>query len=344
MRRSGRGGSAQVEAARARPGLRGGGLQSSPWHRPMSIHEPGCWRNSCDVNDHAGVRPRAGGPPGPGGGARRPSWSTVFCRRRPRSRTPSRPSACPTARSAASPPPTAPRGAWTTPVADGDVLRVGGRRTRRSRHAPASPATPTWAPWPASCAPWASTPPGIRPPRRGRAGPPRPERGPHRAERQPGSPEAPHLLRAMLIRDDEPDAQLAAVARRYGLADRALPFARCPRCNGEVAPVPKAEVADRIPPEDRPLAGRVLRLRRMRPAVLGRHPRRGTAGAPGTHPGRDAVTINETCNICNQLFDNNFQQTNPPGNAAPLAPPPPSTLCWPPPGRPPQPRTRTRWP
>lgn len=53
---------------------------------------------------------------------------------------------------------------------------------------------------------------------------------------------------AMLVRDDEPDAQAAAVIRRYGLAGRARPFARCPLCNGEVGPVAKADVAARIPP------------------------------------------------------------------------------------------------
>lgn len=54
---------------------------------------------------------------------------------------------------------------------------------------------------------------------------------------------------AMLIRDDDPDAQVAAVIRRFGLAGRARPFARCPLCNGGVRPVPKADVAARIPPK-----------------------------------------------------------------------------------------------
>ncbi|MFN2370372.1 MAG: Mut7-C RNAse domain-containing protein [Candidatus Krumholzibacteriia bacterium] len=54
---------------------------------------------------------------------------------------------------------------------------------------------------------------------------------------------------AMLIRDDEPDAQVASVVRRYGLAGRVQPFARCPLCNGAVRPVAKAEVAARIPPK-----------------------------------------------------------------------------------------------
>lgn len=57
------------------------------------------------------------------------------------------------------------------------------------------------------------------------------------------------LARAMLVRSDDPDAQAVAVVRRFGLAGRAAPFGRCPRCNGEVRAVPKAEVADRIPPK-----------------------------------------------------------------------------------------------
>jgi len=56
------------------------------------------------------------------------------------------------------------------------------------------------------------------------------------------------LVRAMLIRDDDPDRQASAVVRRYGLTPLARPFGRCPRCNGPVNEVPKAAVADRIPP------------------------------------------------------------------------------------------------
>ncbi|MCP4571514.1 MAG: twitching motility protein PilT [bacterium] len=56
------------------------------------------------------------------------------------------------------------------------------------------------------------------------------------------------LVRAMLVIDDDPDRQAAAVVRRYGLASRARPFGRCPRCNGLVSEVAKADVAHRIPP------------------------------------------------------------------------------------------------
>ena len=45
------------------------------------------------------------------------------------------------------------------------------------------------------------------------------------------------------------EAQAAAVVRRFGLAGRSDPFARCSRCNGPVQPVAKAAVAARIPPK-----------------------------------------------------------------------------------------------
>lgn len=53
---------------------------------------------------------------------------------------------------------------------------------------------------------------------------------------------------SMLVVDDDPDAQLLAVLRRFNVADRAALFGRCPACNGEVRPVAKDEVAGRIPP------------------------------------------------------------------------------------------------
>jgi uncharacterized protein with PIN domain len=56
------------------------------------------------------------------------------------------------------------------------------------------------------------------------------------------------LVRAMLVVDDEPDRQARAVVRRFGLAPLARPFGRCPRCNGRVERVAKADVAARIPP------------------------------------------------------------------------------------------------
>lgn len=45
-----------------------------------------------------------------------------------------------------------------------------------------------------------------------------------------------------------PDDQLAEVADRFALADRARPFTRCLLCNAVLAPVDKAAVLDRLPP------------------------------------------------------------------------------------------------
>ncbi|RKZ15786.1 hypothetical protein DRQ50_07030 [bacterium] len=56
------------------------------------------------------------------------------------------------------------------------------------------------------------------------------------------------LTRAMLIADDDPDLQTAAVVRRFDLFDHLEPFGRCPLCNGEVEMVAKSDVAERIPP------------------------------------------------------------------------------------------------
>ncbi|HLY32058.1 MAG TPA: Mut7-C RNAse domain-containing protein, partial [Ktedonobacterales bacterium] len=53
------------------------------------------------------------------------------------------------------------------------------------------------------------------------------------------------------VRATQPEAQLAEVARRYRLLGLIQPFARCLRCNGLLAPAPKAEVADVLPPNVR---------------------------------------------------------------------------------------------
>jgi uncharacterized protein with PIN domain len=57
--------------------------------------------------------------------------------------------------------------------------------------------------------------------------------------------------RARLIRSDLVDEQTREIVRRFGLAERVRPFARCNRCNGELRPVPKREVLARIPPRTR---------------------------------------------------------------------------------------------
>jgi hypothetical protein len=57
------------------------------------------------------------------------------------------------------------------------------------------------------------------------------------------------LLGAILIRSDHPDEQVAEVLRRFDLTAHVRMFGRCSRCNGTLAPVAKAAVADRIPPK-----------------------------------------------------------------------------------------------
>lgn len=52
-------------------------------------------------------------------------------------------------------------------------------------------------------------------------------------------------------RADDPDAQAEEVVMRFDLADRLAPFTRCPRCNGRLHRVDKAEVAARLPPRTR---------------------------------------------------------------------------------------------
>ena len=64
------------------------------------------------------------------------------------------------------------------------------------------------------------------------------------------------LMRRVIVhgycpRSSDPDTQALEVVRRYQLADRIEPFSRCVNCNGEVAPVAKAEVLDELPPKTR---------------------------------------------------------------------------------------------
>lgn len=59
------------------------------------------------------------------------------------------------------------------------------------------------------------------------------------------------IVQGALVRDDDPDAQLTQVVQRYRLADEAAPGSRCPRCNGVVAPVPRAEVLGELEPGTR---------------------------------------------------------------------------------------------
>jgi uncharacterized protein len=53
------------------------------------------------------------------------------------------------------------------------------------------------------------------------------------------------------VRATEPAQQLVEVARRYGLAEAIHPFTRCLRCNAELAPVGKQEIAHLLAPATR---------------------------------------------------------------------------------------------
>lgn len=55
------------------------------------------------------------------------------------------------------------------------------------------------------------------------------------------------VARGCLVRSERVDEQARELARRFDLAARLRPFARCTLCNGELRPVPKAAVAERIP-------------------------------------------------------------------------------------------------
>jgi uncharacterized protein len=53
------------------------------------------------------------------------------------------------------------------------------------------------------------------------------------------------------VRETDPRRQLAEVVRRFDLCRAVEPFRRCMRCNGELLPVDKTAIADRLEPETR---------------------------------------------------------------------------------------------
>jgi uncharacterized protein with PIN domain len=53
------------------------------------------------------------------------------------------------------------------------------------------------------------------------------------------------------VRATAPRQQLAEIVRMFDLGGSARPFTRCIRCNGELQPVPKSAVAERLPPRVR---------------------------------------------------------------------------------------------
>jgi hypothetical protein len=56
------------------------------------------------------------------------------------------------------------------------------------------------------------------------------------------------IARGAYVRSLKPEAQLAEVAGRYGLAGKARPFTLCLRCNLPLQPVDRAAIAPRLPP------------------------------------------------------------------------------------------------
>jgi uncharacterized protein len=57
-----------------------------------------------------------------------------------------------------------------------------------------------------------------------------------------------HVTHGLFVREDPPLDQAVAIVRRLELHDRLAPFSRCLRCGGELAPVAKHEVLDRLEP------------------------------------------------------------------------------------------------
>ncbi|NEQ29688.1 MAG: Mut7-C ubiquitin/RNAse domain-containing protein [Leptolyngbya sp. SIO4C5] len=50
------------------------------------------------------------------------------------------------------------------------------------------------------------------------------------------------------VRHDDPLEQVSEILSRFDLFDAIAPFERCLRCNGQLQPVEKAQVSDRLPP------------------------------------------------------------------------------------------------
>jgi uncharacterized protein with PIN domain len=59
------------------------------------------------------------------------------------------------------------------------------------------------------------------------------------------------IVQGAFVRETKPEAQLLATLRRFGLARQLRPFSRCLRCNGELRPVNREDVAPELPPRVR---------------------------------------------------------------------------------------------
>jgi uncharacterized protein len=57
-----------------------------------------------------------------------------------------------------------------------------------------------------------------------------------------------NVTHGLFVRSERPVDQVVDVLRRLDLGDRLAPFTRCLRCGGELAPVAKDEVLDRLEP------------------------------------------------------------------------------------------------
>lgn len=55
------------------------------------------------------------------------------------------------------------------------------------------------------------------------------------------------VTRGYCVHEDHPRRQLVEVLRRFDLLGAARPLTRCMACNGDVQPIPKADVAARVP-------------------------------------------------------------------------------------------------
>jgi uncharacterized protein with PIN domain len=67
------------------------------------------------------------------------------------------------------------------------------------------------------------------------------------------------VTHGIFVRDDNPRAQIRDIVSRLDLGGLIRPLSRCTRCNGVLAPVEKAEIADRLEPKTRRYYDRFLR-------------------------------------------------------------------------------------
>lgn len=59
------------------------------------------------------------------------------------------------------------------------------------------------------------------------------------------------LTHGYYVRATDPREQITEVVQRFHLEEQLTPFSRCMACNGDLAPVPKEDIADELPPGTR---------------------------------------------------------------------------------------------